>query len=57
MVALRPLSTSFSLPANALDARDKDDAISANWEQVVGMYQPDTLVAFSYKGADFYGHQ
>ncbi|MCL1037609.1 choice-of-anchor I family protein [Shewanella submarina] len=56
VVALQPLGfKDFSLPDNALDASDKDDAISfQSWEQVVGMYQPDTLVSFSYKGADFY---
>ncbi len=39
-----------SLPGNELDASDRDGAINIrNWP-VFGMYQPDTVAAFSYLG-------
>ena len=42
-----------SLPGNALDASDRDNAINiANWP-VFGMYQPDAVASFRYRGDTF----
>ncbi|HMO59373.1 MAG TPA: choice-of-anchor I family protein [Roseiflexaceae bacterium] len=42
-----------SLPGNGLDASDRDGAINiANWP-VFGMYQPDTIDSYRYRGKTF----
>lgn len=42
-----------SLPGNALDASDRDNAINiANWP-VWGMYLPDEIAAYRYRGATY----
>ena len=42
-----------SVPANALDASNRDDAINiANWP-ALGMYQPDAIVYFKRRGKGF----
>jgi DNA-binding beta-propeller fold protein YncE len=43
-----------SLPGNALDASDRDNAINIqNWP-VFGMYQPDTIASFNIGGQTYY---
>lgn len=51
---LLPLGTKdHSLPGNELDASNKDDAINiANWP-VQGMYMPDSISSYTYKGKTY----
>jgi hypothetical protein len=39
-----------SLPENALDASDRDDAINITTWPVNGLYMPDTIASFRYRG-------
>lgn len=54
VVDIQPLGTKdHSLGRNKLDASDKDGAINiANWP-VKGMYQPDAIASYNYRGDTF----
>ena len=54
VVAVAPLGfKDHSLPGNALDVSNRDDAINiANWP-VYGMYQPDAITAYNVGGTDY----
>ncbi len=44
----------FGLERNGIDASDKDDLINIRaYEGVYGLYQPDTIASFSWKGGNF----
>ena len=44
----------FGQISNAIDASDKDDAINIRgYEGVYGMYQPDTIATYQWKGVNF----
>ncbi|ACA86241.1 alkaline phosphatase [Shewanella woodyi ATCC 51908] len=44
----------FGLARNGIDASDKDDLINIRaYEGVYGLYQPDTIASFSWKGGNF----
>lgn len=42
-----------SLAGNGLDASDKDDSINIQTWPVLGMYQPDSIAAFSQDGVNY----
>jgi hypothetical protein len=43
-----------SLPGNGLDASDRDGAINIRpWNNVLGMYQPDSIASYQYRGRTF----
>ncbi|GLP96457.1 choice-of-anchor I family protein [Paraferrimonas sedimenticola] len=44
----------YGLAHNAIDASDKDDAVNIRtWEGVYGLYQPDMIASYSWKGSNF----
>ena len=55
VMEIMPLGVkSHAMPGNGLDASDKDDAIRINvYDGVMGMYQPDAIAAYRYKGRNF----
>jgi hypothetical protein len=54
VVAIKSLGTkNHMLPENALDVSNKDDAINiANWP-IKGMYQPDAITSYKFRGRTF----
>jgi hypothetical protein len=43
-----------SKPGNGIDASDRDDAINIRpWNNVLGMYQPDSIASYQYRGRTF----
>ncbi|MET0028408.1 MAG: choice-of-anchor I family protein [Candidatus Thiodiazotropha sp.] len=54
VIDLLPLGTKdHSLPENALDPSNRDDGIAiANWP-VQGMYMPDSIASYQYKGRTY----
>ncbi len=54
LIDIKSLGTKdHSLPKNALDVSNKDDAINiANWP-IKGMYMPDSIDSYTYKGRNF----
>ncbi len=43
----------FSIRGNQLDASDRDDAVNFQNYNIVGIYQPDAIAAYSSNGFDF----
>lgn len=43
----------YSLPENAIDVSDRDDAIQLNPWPVFGMYQPDAIAAYQVDGLSY----
>ena len=43
----------YSLPENAIDVSDQDDAIQLNPWPVFGMYQPDAIAAYQIDGLSY----
>ncbi len=43
----------FSLENNALDASNKDDVVNIRSWPALGMYQPDSIDSFSYRGESY----
>ena len=52
VIKIMPLGfKDHSLPANGLDASDRDDTINiVPYDKVLGMYQPDAIAAYSVRG-------
>ncbi|MGB0888896.1 MAG: choice-of-anchor I family protein [Solirubrobacterales bacterium] len=52
VISVKPLGfKDYSLPANKLDASDRDGAVNIrNWDNLFGMYQPDAIAMYRLPG-------